>query len=298
MATLAELAEHGIAGSADVLPMPVGPEPQALSAERLAEIRSLDLLALVDDRVAPVISGHLAVLLDEVVRLRAVRAAIGDEVARFGIYGAALPATKALVKRADELVTENGQLRAQVAELLAERHETNEALDDAVQELREDRPAEEPSVGGYPPALSWLALLDEDDRVEFLDELADSAAVNQSSDVRLAEVERTCATWRLIAEAQHGHNTAPGPDAVTQVFAPVASLREDAPLKGRARLDASAAVAAEATHWKRLGIEDPHDSPLHQSHRVPHDLPVPDGCRLGADDLDEISRDVWFGGGA
>lgn len=27
MATLAELAEHGIAGSADVLPMPVGPEP-------------------------------------------------------------------------------------------------------------------------------------------------------------------------------------------------------------------------------------------------------------------------------
>ncbi|MFI2632573.1 hypothetical protein ACH5A2_19575 [Streptomyces collinus] len=29
MATLAELAEHGIAGSADVLPVPVAPEPQA-----------------------------------------------------------------------------------------------------------------------------------------------------------------------------------------------------------------------------------------------------------------------------
>jgi hypothetical protein len=33
MATLAELAEHGIAGSADALPMPVGPEPSEL--ERL-----------------------------------------------------------------------------------------------------------------------------------------------------------------------------------------------------------------------------------------------------------------------
>jgi hypothetical protein len=31
MATLAELAEHGIVGSADVLPVPVGPEPQAVS---------------------------------------------------------------------------------------------------------------------------------------------------------------------------------------------------------------------------------------------------------------------------
>lgn len=81
------------------------------------------------------------------------------------------------------------------------------------QELRADRAVGEPSPGGYPPALPWLALLDEDDRVEFLDELADSATVNQSSDVRLAEIERTCATWRLIAEAQHGHNTAPGPDA-------------------------------------------------------------------------------------
>jgi hypothetical protein len=51
------------------LPMPVGPVPQPLSAERLAEIRSLDLLALMDDRAAPVISGHLAVLVAEIGRL-------------------------------------------------------------------------------------------------------------------------------------------------------------------------------------------------------------------------------------
>lgn len=35
MATLAELAEHGIAGSADVLPVPVGPEPCALDLDAI-----------------------------------------------------------------------------------------------------------------------------------------------------------------------------------------------------------------------------------------------------------------------
>jgi hypothetical protein len=63
--------------------------------------------------------------------------------------------------------------------------------------------AEQPAV--YGPALPWAAL---------------------------AEVEKVCATWRLIAEAQHGHNTAPGPDAerpvneLTAAFMPVPSLRE------------------------------------------------------------------------
>jgi hypothetical protein len=61
LATMRELAEHGLASVAFALPMPVGPAPQ---------------------------------------------------------------------------VSELDRLRAQVAELLAERHVTNEALDDAVQELR------------------------------------------------------------------------------------------------------------------------------------------------------------------
>lgn len=78
----------------------------------------------------------------------------------------------------------------------------------------------------YPPAFPWARLMDDEDRAEFLDELAESATTHASSDVVLAEVEETCKTWRLIAEAQHGHNTAPGPDAVTAVFVPVASLRE------------------------------------------------------------------------
>ncbi|MFJ4887740.1 hypothetical protein [Streptomyces sp. NPDC088731] len=42
-----------------------------LTPEREQEIRTLDLLELMSDRAAPVISGHLAVLLAEVNRLRA-----------------------------------------------------------------------------------------------------------------------------------------------------------------------------------------------------------------------------------
>lgn len=45
--------------------------------------------------------------------------------------------------------------------------------------------------------------------------------------------------------------------------------------------------------WLR---EDPHDSPLHHDYRVGHDLP--ESCRLDADQVDEVSRSVWFGGGA
>jgi hypothetical protein len=73
MATLAELAEHGIAGSADALPVPVGPERRALSAKRLAEIRSLDLLSMMDDRHAAVVGRALADLLGQVERLLAER---------------------------------------------------------------------------------------------------------------------------------------------------------------------------------------------------------------------------------
>ncbi|MEU3700949.1 hypothetical protein AB0E82_01850 [Streptomyces anulatus] len=42
-----------------------------MTPDREQEIRTLDLPELMSDRVAPVISGHLAVLLAELVRLRA-----------------------------------------------------------------------------------------------------------------------------------------------------------------------------------------------------------------------------------
>lgn len=200
------------------LPVPVGPQPLALSEEQL------DALAAAGNRVVN----------DEVHQHLCMCDAWPEKCVSTGHYlmgawdvdglEAALPAVLGLWEqmRGGELAA----LRAQVADLLAERHTTNEALPDVAEALRADRGVEESSAGGFPPALPWLALMDEDDRVEFLDELAESATVNQSSDVRLAEIERTCATWRLIAETQHGHNTAPGPDAVTQSFTPMPVLRE------------------------------------------------------------------------
>ncbi|MEI5100366.1 hypothetical protein RB200_19790 [Streptomyces sp. PmtG] len=50
MATLPELAEHGIAGTADALPVPVGPESQE-PIEELAAFRALELGDL-DGRVS------------------------------------------------------------------------------------------------------------------------------------------------------------------------------------------------------------------------------------------------------
>ncbi|MEU5490265.1 hypothetical protein AB0G98_21320 [Streptomyces sp. NPDC020196] len=41
-----------------------------MTPDREQEIRTLDLLELMSDRAAPVISGHLAVLLGEIDRLR------------------------------------------------------------------------------------------------------------------------------------------------------------------------------------------------------------------------------------
>ena len=90
-------------------------------------------------------------------------------------------------------------------------------------------PAPKAELGGYPAALPWARLMDDEDLADFLDELAASAITHASNARALAEVEDTIARWRLIGEAQHGHNTAPGPDAVTRVFAPVASLREPEP---------------------------------------------------------------------
>lgn len=65
----------------------------------------------------------------------------------------------------------------------------------------------------YPPALPWARLMDDEDLSDFLDELAASAITHATAEVALAEVEDAIARWRLIAEAQHAHNTAPGPDA-------------------------------------------------------------------------------------
>jgi len=73
--------------------------------------------------------------------------------------------------------------------------------------------AKESSDSSYAVALPWATLMDDEDLSDFLDELTDAATQNVSCVERLAEVERACGTWRLIAEAQHAHNTAPGSNA-------------------------------------------------------------------------------------
>lgn len=129
MATEAELAEHGIAGSADVLPVPVGPEPLALTEQ---EIEALTAAGnrVVNDAV------HEDLCMCDAWPEKCLSSG-GLSMGDWDMAGleTALPAVLALWERmrGGELVA----LRSQVAELLAERHSTNEALDDAVQALRE-----------------------------------------------------------------------------------------------------------------------------------------------------------------
>jgi hypothetical protein len=161
-----------------------------------------------------------------------------------------------------------------VAELKRE-HEANAVLRARVAELEV---AQKPSEM-YPPALPWAALMDDEALSDFLDDLADAAGTPDTHQGALAEVEATCGRWRLIAEAQHAHNTAPGPDALTRTFAPTQVLREDeTQVRGRALLDALTVERAERAHKQRLGIEDPHDSPLHHDYRIGRDLPEPDAA--------------------
>ncbi|WP_411092246.1 hypothetical protein [Streptomyces sp. 049-1] len=72
----------------------------------------------------------------------------------------------------------------------------------------------------YPLALPWALLMDDEDLIGFLAELAGvmqdaGHMATEAGHVHarniLAGLEKTCGTWRLIAEAQHAHNTAPGP---------------------------------------------------------------------------------------
>jgi hypothetical protein len=217
-----ELREMGLASVAYAMPMPVGSEPQPLSVEREREIRSLDLLGLMSDRVAPVISGHLAVLLAEIDRLREERHSTNESVSE------AAETLRANRDRIDGLESTNAALRARLAEVEGQRAALAERLR-AGQTWRQDRLVSEDSVSQ--PEL------------------------------------RSIFEIPLAAPL----------DGITRQIAPVQALREEPPLKGRARLDELTVERAEATHWKRLGLEDPHESPLHRTDRIPHDMPPLDG---------------------
>lgn len=73
----------------------------------------------------------------------------------------------------------------------------------------------------YPPVLPWAPLMHDDDLRSFLADvwhagngLFSFATEGEPKAARevLAEIERIAGTWRLVAEAQHAHDTADGPD--------------------------------------------------------------------------------------
>lgn len=209
MASESELAAQGIAGSADVLPVPVGPESQALSAERLAEIAARAGAATPgpwctdaweiyqgakyepglsmwigetcrgtstpeQDRADAEFIAHartdVPALLARVAELEAQRerrrarlvALDNDALSMRGSLSPMGEDRKVPFELGETLTPAVDWLIARVAELEAERHVTNEALDDAVralrgdgitrrfaptQALRDDKPAEAPEPG-------------------------------------------------------------------------------------------------------------------------------------------------------
>lgn len=129
MATLAELAAHGIAGQTDALPMPVGQALLVLSEQQI------EALAAAGNRVVNDAVHERLCMCDTWPEscLSSGNFHMGD----WDMSGleSALPAVLALWEqmRGGEML----RLQARIAELESERHSTNEALDDAVQALRE-----------------------------------------------------------------------------------------------------------------------------------------------------------------
>lgn len=257
MATLAELAEHGIVGSADVLPMPVGPVPQVSPADadrakapwgRDEDGRPLlpsgahwtDVPELVDRTLAGIQarvdgaqSGHWydASLTETWRPAGTVRTNVDGYQRGVGRF-IARPGDMELVLHAhDDLswcLEMIAKFRARVAELEAERHVTNEALSDAAVALRANR-----------------------DRIAELEALTPAAIQTCRVCGAGYSLGQPCATCefqaRMAAETASSERPV---DGLTAAFSPVASLRED-----------------------------PHDSPLHHPYLLSHDLPETDGAK-------------------
>ncbi|SFY52115.1 hypothetical protein [Streptomyces sp. F-1] len=153
MATYAELAEHGIAGEANALPMPVGPEPRTLDMvedeltgarlslhEEELETARLRLALKSAQRGRRKLRARVAELEAQRARRRARLVALQNDA--LNIRGALSPSGEARrvpMPLGETLLPAVEWLINRVAELEAERHSTNEALDDAVQELRARR---------------------------------------------------------------------------------------------------------------------------------------------------------------
>ena len=128
MATLPELAELGIVGRADVLPVPVGTQPQPVSSEQCAQIAELIGAA------KPATDGLLLEMAQQIRdRREHDHSAAGD----WDWY--CLNASGWLGDKAPTVLRRLLDAEARVFELEAERHSTNESLSEAAEQLRVDR---------------------------------------------------------------------------------------------------------------------------------------------------------------
>ncbi|MCX4540457.1 hypothetical protein [Streptomyces sp. NBC_01565] len=151
---------------------------------------------------------------------------------------------------AARLVEENERLRARVAELEAERHSTNEALSDAAEALRVNRDRIVELEAATEKVAGFCA-----QRAEYVTNLRNC---NPNAD-------HDYYRWSGHAEARR--------QLSQRLGLPVGWPADDE--EPNPRRDASVAKLQALLAGQR---EDPHDSPLHHTYRLGHDLPeVPRG---------------------
>jgi hypothetical protein len=237
MASESELAAQGIAGTADVLPVPAGPEPRTL------------------DKVEDELTGANLSLWEEEQETARLRLAFKS--AKRGRRRARneLEFTEASRRRwRDGLIKETAkrkELERRVAELLVERHSTNESLDDALKALRADRDR-------IAELEAWKAA-DEEVRPHREASAAASMRIMAKLDTRIRQVRFLHTKHRNSEHCQHDGERWPcptldalGSDGVTKRIVPVHALREDEPATkcrcGEPGVDPYACEAEDCTH--------------------------------------------------
>lgn len=246
MATEAELAEHGIAGSADVLPMPMGPQMPDFPPPPRTELENLHA-----ERAR--LQGLLAEAVADAHRARRERDDMRERVSEpygcthcgitkrgharrwttgVGMHAWEPPsqgqiAERMKARRTVRLASDCERMRARVAELLAERHSTNEALDDAVQELREREQRDAVVAEFVAKRAEYITAIRNchPDNGHDYDRWQGHAAARR----QLAELLGLPVAW----PPEDGASVAKSADKLAALLAPSQALREDEPAEER-----------------------------------------------------------------
>ncbi|MFF3511591.1 hypothetical protein [Streptomyces sp. NPDC002573] len=262
MATEAELAEHGIAGSADVLPMPVARTPLDEAEDELTGAR----LSLWEEE-------------QENARLRLALASAqrGRRDLRTRLAGMANPPWQLFLALYDgmepELFTTAEAARA-FCDDIAPVDAHGKCWDWTVNEHGvhvqfwthpdNDQPLSETSGSVTPIVVQGAEPVSELEQLRA--RVAELEAERHTTNEALADV--------TVAQRAAEAAAAPGPDGITRRFAPTQALREDGEDVTPQVQKLRALLAGQ-----RAALEDPHDGPLHHTYRVARDLPEMGGTR-------------------